>query len=454
MNVTSAIAQYIAMTGSEEIPQPVISRAKEILLDTVGCGVGGSTSAPGSIVIDFVVELGGVPESTILGRKERTNCLLAGFTNAVLVDILDYEETLLCHPSATIIPAALALGERKHVSGKELLAAIVIAYDVSVRIGSAVRPSPEISRQVAVMNSFLSFGAAAAASRILHLDEDRVCHALGYAGSCTPVPTWISKWPRPLHYVKNNFGEQARAGIMGALLAEKGFIAPFPILDHELGFWKMIGSDRYDSTRVTEGLGTEHIIMKDTFKPWPSCRWNHTIMDMVDELITEHRITTHDIERITARTFSEMARWFGDYAPKNIVDAEFSLPYAVAMILLRVPAGPEWYTEKMLSDPKIKDIADKVFLEEDMESDRIFYESGGYPASVEILLKNGRKLERKGTFAKGDPRKPMSKDQIINKFYQLAAPILGQEKADRSLALIEELETVDDITELTSVLSP
>lgn len=454
MEITSTVARYIAHTRFEDIPGEVITKAKEILMDTLGCGIGGSVTVPARMVIETIMELGGKPEATLFGHGGRVNCVWTGFANSILVDILDYEETLICHPSATIVPAALAVAERQHASGRDLLTAMVVGYEVALRIGAAIRPTPQVSSQVAVMYSFLSFGAAAAASKLLRLDEEKVRHSLGYTGATTPVPTWITKWPRPLHYVKNDFGEQTRAGIMGALLAQKGFLAPYPILDHHLGFWKMIGSDRCEGSIMTQGLSKEYRILSDTYKPYPSCRWNHTSMDMVAELMAESGASCDDIEQITVKTFTEMAHWFADYRPSNIVDAEFSLPYAIAMIVSKEKPGPGWYSEEMMKRDEIKELADRVKVEADPDADREFYEVGGYPSQVEINLKDGRVLKRKASFARGDPRKPMTRREIVDKFLQLAVPIIGSKAAQEVMKLIENLDKMEDISELARRLSP
>jgi 2-methylcitrate dehydratase PrpD len=454
MEITSTIAHYIVASKFEQIPQRVVEKTKQVLLDTLGCGIGGSETEPGRIVSDFAVQQGGTREATLFGRGDRINCVMAGYTNGILVDVLDYQETLLCHPSTTVIPAALALAERERCTGKDLLTAIVVGYDVCMRIGAAVKPSPAVSKVVAVVYCSLAFGAGAAAAKVLRLDEERVAHCIGYTGACTPVPTWISKWPRPLHYIKNNFGEQTRAGIMGALLAQMGFLGPRPMLDHELGFWRMIGSDRYDKRLALEGLGEEYRIMADTFKPYPSCRWNHPTLDMVTEIMKDNGLQTDQIEQITVKTFDEMAQWFADYAPTNIVDAEFSLPYAVAMVLAGVEPGPEWYRDDILKSDTIKDLTGRVILETDSLADKKFYEGGGYPTTVEIRVRDGRIVSKSADFARGDPRKPMTNDELVEKFRRLTTPIIGAVKSKRLRQLIEDLEGVTDISELASCLSP
>ena len=139
---------------------------------------------------------------------------------------------------------------------------VVLGFEVSQRIGLAILPSPEVGKAVAVLFAFHSFGAGVAGGKIMRLSPLQMLNALGYTGAATPVPTWISKWESPLHWVKNDYGEQTQAGILGVLLSRKGFIGPQKVLDGDLGFWRMVGSDRCDHREMTKGLGESYEILR------------------------------------------------------------------------------------------------------------------------------------------------------------------------------------------------
>ena len=451
-SATEIIADYIVTAKYEELPDNVIQIAKDLLLDTIGCGLGGAKTKPGEIVINTVKELGGTPESTIFGEGSKVNCMLAGFVNAQLSDLLDYEDTLVTHPSAIIIPAALAVGERVKASGKELINAMVVGYEVSTRIVQAITPSKALSKEVAVTYGSWCFGASAVACKLLELDTPTTMNAFGYAGSHTPQPTWIVKWERPLHWAKNNFGGQTAAGILGALLAEKGFMAPKKILDSKLGFPKMIGSDRCDLRMMTAQLGTTYAILNASFKPYPACRWFHPTLDAVQLLMQEHQLTSEGIKQINANALPDTVEWLVDYKPTMLVDGEFSLPYVVAMVVLGVP-NTRWYAEEVLNDLKVLDMTNKVKVILSPEFDAWYDKNRGLLGEVEILATDGKSYRKRVDRPKGDPKNPLTRDELLTKFKDLAAYVnLEHDNITRIIEIIDRLENLEDITELTALL--
>ena len=390
MGPTEALVKYICESRFEDVPGDVIEKAKWIVLDTLGCALAGSQTELGRVVIDQVNELGGKKESLIFGKKMRTNSLCAGYCNTILSDALDFEETApLAHPSAVIIPAALASGEMAKAPGKTLLLAVIAGYEVSLRIGYAILPSPEVQQMVAVAFSFLSFGACTASGKILNLTFEQMLNAFGYAGAATSLPTWATKWKRPLHWVKNNYGEQTQAGMLGALLSRKGFLGPPKILDEDFGFWRMVGSDRWDDKVITEGLGVLYEIRKDTFKPYPACRWLHATLDALNFIVTEQGFTARDVEWVKVRTVKGAVNLL-DYNPETMIDGEFSLPYCCAMILMRQKPGPSWYSVENLSSKEVASCMAKVKAEVDPDIVESGWKDPKISAIVRVHLRDGK----------------------------------------------------------------
>jgi 2-methylcitrate dehydratase PrpD len=447
--ISKKIAEYINDMDFNCLPRSVVEKVRWILLDTIGCAVSGVSTPIGKSVIDCVTQLGGRETSTIIGSNLKTNCLLAGYTNAILSDALDYEETSLCHPSATIVPAALAVGEMRDSSAKEVLLAIVIGYEIGERIGMAVYPSPVVRKERAVPFGYLAFGANASTSKLLGLKKSEIISSIGYAGSSTPLPTSIVKWERPLSWLKNNFGEQAAAGIMASMLAKNGFLAPMTMLESTLGFGHMIGSDRCDFDEAFSSLGTEYIILKDAFKPYPACRWLHSALDAVRELRKQHEFHSKDIKRIDVYSFSELANWFKDYNPQHLVDAEFSLPYTVALVAIGVPPGPEWYSQSMIRNPEVLILASKVNCIIDQESERKFFDSDLKSANVEIFLMNGQKISKRVDHPRGSLDNPMSENELLYKFKTLTFKSIDEHRLDEAIRLWEDLEEISSIRSFT-----
>lgn len=452
MGATEIVADYIVRAHYDDLPPATTKIAKDLLLDTIGCGLGGANTTPGEILINTVKELGGTPESTIFGDGGKVNCVHAGYVNAQLSDLLDYEDSLVTHPSAIIIPAALAVGERVHASGKALLNAMVVGYEVSTRIVRAIIPSKTIRTDVAVVYGSWCFGAAAVASKLLELDVPATMHAFGYAGSHTPQPTWIVKWERPLHWAKNNFGGQTAAGILGALLADKGFLAPQKILESRLGFPKMIGSDRCDVTMMTDQLGSTYEVLNTSFKPYPTCRWFHPSLDAVQQLMQEHRLTPDLIRQINAKALPDTVEWLVDYHPTMLVDAEFSLPYAVAMVVHRI-SPTRWYAEEVLNDPNVLGMAKKVKVILSPEFDAWYDKHRGLLGDVEIVTTDGNSYRKRIDCPRGDPQNPMTRDDLLTKFTDLCAHVdLAKETSTQIIEIVDRLETLRDVTELTTLL--
>lgn len=334
LTVTSSmkLARF-SVADLNHVPPDVLAMAKMVLMDTLGCMFGGSRTKVARCLEDVMTASGGTPQATVIGLGRRLSGIQAGYVNGQLADILDFEDTFVGHPGAAVIPAALAAAEIVNCSGLELLKAIIVGYEVCMRVALAVRPSQPAAHANAGVFYFHCFGATAAAGRLLRLEVGELEQAFGIAASHAPLPIWLAKWERPLHWVKNNFGGQTAAGLIGVLLAKTGFAGPRNILDHPLGFWRMVGSDRYDAEVVTRGLGDEFLILQDTFKPYPCCRWLHSTLDGVDYIVKTHRLERGVLASIVVRGPNHLLN-FGDLTPQTLVDAQFSLPYSVAALLL------------------------------------------------------------------------------------------------------------------------
>ena len=458
MKIIETITKYIEQSRYETLPREVIEKAKIILLDTLGVGLSGAKTKPGKIMIEVIKNLGGKKESTLIGDGSRVNCVQAGYVNSYLVDVMDFEETYvgLCHPNASVVPAALAVGESVKASGKEVIHSIVIGNEIATRIGLAIRPSKERTETGGSAYTWHCFGSVAAASKLLHLNQIQMMNAFGFTGSSTSLPTSITKWERPLHWVKNNFQRQTEAGILGALMARNGFTGPIQILDSDLGFWRMAGSDRCDYDQMKKGLGEEYEILKISLKPYPACRWIHGTLDAVFELLKENSVKYEEIDQIKVISVSELKKWFTDYHPKSLVDAEFSVPYTVAMLILGIKPGLGWFKEKTLEDPKVLSLAQKVRVESTPEEDEVFYRSTVQMASsaVEIIMKDGRSFHKRIEVEKEPLRgSPENSIDAIGKFKQCAREAgMKKDQAEKMIALIDRLDQLDSISALTKLL--
>lgn len=442
------LAEFAVGLRFADLPPAVVDRARWIIADTVGCMLGARATDIGTTMVDALAALGGRADATIVGTPHRADCVTAAFANAVLADTLDYEETLLGHPSATAVPAALAVGEHRGASGAELISAVVAGFEIGVRLARAIWPSPERGASVAVMHTWHGFCAAVAAGRLLNLGVDQFLDAFGYVGASTPLPLWYTKVGRPCHWLKGNYGEMARAGVLAAFMGRAGILTPRRILDEDLGFARMAGSDVYRAEELFKGLGDEWVILETAFKPYPACRYIHTTLDAVSALVAQHRIVPSAIEAVHVRAFSEMTKWFGDPRPVTTVDAQFSVQYLVALVLLGRTPGPEWYAAETRRDPVVMHLADRVRLETDPECDALYWQEWRHATKVEIVTRDRQRLCVRRDWPRGAPEYPLSEAELTEKFLTLAGTVLSADASTAALAECLEIDRRADVRPL------
>jgi 2-methylcitrate dehydratase PrpD len=457
--VTKELASYAVRTGFEDYPQAVVDQVKVLILDSIGCMFGGCQTDLGRAILDPIRNMAGNPESTLIGGGARVPTIQAAFVNGTTANALDYDDTLfgMGHPGASVIPAALAVGEWRHANGRDVISAILAGYDVGDRIGLAIQPSYERLQKVWGVGTWQTFSAAVAAAKVLNLDLDRTLNAYGVAGATAPLPN-TQKWgwsldERPIHWVKEPTGWPAWTGTTAAILASHGFVGNRYILDGDNGFWIMAGSDRCDFAAMTRGLGSQYEVLDNiAIKPYSSCRWQHATLDCVRELKLQHKLELDDVQQVVIHSFA-WACTQELYGPANLVDAQFCIPYTVTMLLMGVHPGPAWYTQERLRDPEIERASRKVRIKVDPELDRAYFDTNQLSARVEIYTQDGRRLETFVDTLRGDPRKPLAYEEIEAKFRNQAEYVLGPQQIDRAIDRILHLEELEDITDLTALLA-
>lgn len=459
--VTKKLVDYTVGTKFENYPQAVIEKTKTLLLDNIGCALGGSKSAIGNTVLTTFQKMGGSEEATLIGGGIKVPSIHAAFVNGTNANALDFDDAYLAngigHPGSTLIAAALATGEWKKASGKDILDAIITAYDVGNRIGLAIQPTYERMQQVWGVGTWQTFGAVVAAGKVMKLNTDQMFNAFGIAGATAPLPN-TQKWgwdisERPIHWVKEPTGWPSWTGTLAAVLAENGFVGNRYILDGENGFWIMAGSDRCDFKKMTAGLGIDYIVMNDmSYKPYSCCRWQHPALDCIKIIKQRNNLQPEDIKEIIVNSFS----WVKSqevYEPVSIIDAQFCIPYTAAMVAMGYKPGPGWYTEEKLKNKEIINLSAKVRVNVDPELDRLYSEGDELSARVEVITKNGDRFTEYVNIPSGDPRNPLTQDEIEDKFRNQASFVLGEEDISRVVEMIADFENLSDISGLMAILA-
>jgi 2-methylcitrate dehydratase PrpD len=447
---TERLAEFIVGLRYEELPKEVVSKAKYLILDSVGCCIAGCNTEIGKTLEDAATQLGSNNECTVMGSKKRLACHLAGFVNATTANISDYDDIYLGHGGATIVPTALALGERSGVVGKEILEAVVAGYEVHARVAAYVHP-PFLERHTNTLGlgTNQTFDATATACRIFKLDKTETVNALGIGGACAPVASVLKTVysPAGICMVKNNFGFAVVTGILAAHLAEHGYTGPSDILDGDKGFWRMQGVEKCYPERLGEKLGEEFKILNVRAKRYPANGIIHATLDAVCAIMKDAGVELEQVEHLKVETSSQLA--FPIYlnpAPVDRLSAEFSIPYTVSVVLSGLEPGPGWYG-KTIEDSSIRSAAKKVEIIATDEADALYREKGVIMSKVTLRCA-GKEYVQTG---KAPSEKTLTNAEIVAKFKKNTEKVIAD--PEEVVRTVLTLEDIKDVRELMSLLA-
>jgi 2-methylcitrate dehydratase PrpD len=446
------LARFCMNLSFEHISQAAARMAKRCILDSLGCALGGSRTAAGSAAIEVARRAGGTPQSTLLGTRDKTSSMIAAFANSTMANALDFDDVYFGHPGATIIPVALALAEASNASGRDFLTSIVAAYEVSMRIGRAIQPSYKRRHIVWGAGTWQVFGSVCAAAKLLGLDETQFTMALGIAGCNAPVPSNMKSLYglAGATMVKNNFGSAAMAGVLSALLAQRGFTGPPDIFEGGTGFWRIYGSDKCDSVEMTHGLGELGEIFKISFKPYPLCRYTHSAVDGLLNLVQQHKVEPSQVQEIRIKVPRHLTRSpFNNKEPMNMLQAQFSLPFAAAVAVSGIKPGIDWLSKTRFEDPALRRTATKVKLLADQT--RRWHTD--IPTTVEIIA-NHKRYRMRVSSPRGSPENPLSDQFLEDKFTALASQVIDAESVQLLIEQVGHIESETNVNNLTRSLQP
>jgi 2-methylcitrate dehydratase PrpD len=449
---TYDVANYVVNTGFDDLPKAAIEKAKECILDGIGCAIGAVKTSVGDAYIKLAQELKSHNGATIIGTDLTASIFDAAFINAGLVNAMDYDDTgATGHPGSTTIPAALAVAEQQNASGREFLASVVIGYEALTTVGLGIQPSWQRYLQVHGIGTPQTFGAFSAAAKLLNLSIEEALNGLGIAGAFAPVPhAGKFGWEDPpLSWVKDNVAWPSKAGLQAAVMAKGGFLGSRDILDGSKGFWIMAGSDRSSIQSSIKCLGRS-VITDVAIKPYPCCRWIHPTLDALNQILIQKSLEPKDIEAVQIESISFVARHFTNPAPQTMVDAEFSVPYCVSALIHDIPL-PNWHLDDSIKDRNVLDLASKVHLRENENFQDAYLKEGRdssfIPTKVTVLTEQGQTLEQYVEYARGGAKNPLSPQDLEDKFRSLTSWYLG-ERVDQIIKRTKNLEVLTNIRSL------
>ncbi len=451
MSVARDLAAKILSVTNRDIPEAAEKWAGMAILDTVGVALAGS----GEECVRLINGLAGAEgPCLVLGGATRTSCLEATLINAVAAHALDFDDVNLTmggHPSVPLVPAILALGEIEGASGRDAILAYVTGFETMARIGKAVHfhhyekgwhPTATIG----------IFGTVAAAARILRLDQDQTTTALAIAVSlASGVKANFGTMTKPLQV-----GHSARNGVMAALLARDGFTANPQAFEHEHGFFNVFnGPGTFDAGRIFEGWADPLDLVETgvELKQFPCCGSTHSAIYCMFDLARAHGLTAGDVAGIEIRTNPRRLPHTDNPEPRTGLEAKFSLQYVVARALTDGRVAFEHFEGEAWLDPAIRRLLPLVDVGEHPEMGRDTVSQFG--AEVTVTTRDGRRLAARIDHQIGrGPANPMSRDELRAKFTDCAARALPAGRIAPAFDLLENLETLGSLRDLTDALEP
>jgi 2-methylcitrate dehydratase PrpD len=421
------LAEFVAATTPERALPPVEKRARDLLLDYFGVLIGGSVERAGSRAGAYARDGGAGAASVHLNK--RAAAPMAALANGIAAHALELDDVTnesSLHPGVVVWPAAMAAVERGGGTLGDLLAAGVAGYEVTMRVGEALNATSLYARGFHATGVAGAIGAAAAVASVLGLDADRCQHALGLAASMASGS---------LAYVQNgsdgkrlNAGWAAHSGLVAADLAQAGLTGPGHVLT---GTYGLLGA--YSDDPRPEALTTPDVVrpamLEVAMKPYACCRYIHPVIDACRELREMDGFAVSEVERVAVSVLPGGDALISDAPerkrrPRNRVDAQFSVYYGAALTLVHGAPGLAGFESPYLEDAAVRRLADRVEVGHDAELDARYPERWG--CRVELAMAGGERLVERVDDPRGDPRRPLSAEEVDAKFRSLAQPVDGR----------------------------
>jgi len=449
------IAEFVVREKFESLPPDTVGKAKEFALDVIGCMIGSSKRPQINILTEVLKAEGGNSRSSVVAHGFKTSMMNAALLNGTSGHALDFDDDHregTMHPSVAVFPAVLAVGENRGVTGKEFLLSYILGLEVMIRIGESFL-GKSYYQGFHPTGTCGVFGAATSCAKVMGFDVERTKYALGIAGSFasgTQECTGEGAWQKPLQA-----GHPAMGGVLAASLAEKRFIGAGTVFDGPNGLIRAFSfKDQFDYGRITETLGKKWEMKDTSIKMYACCRFCGPVFDCALDLYRQG-VRSNNAKRIVAKV--------GDFSIKMLcnpveqklkpvthVDAQFSLPWAIATAICKNKGGMDEFGTEALKDAQVLAMAEKVAWEFDPAAEAMYPRA--YPATLIAELNDGRILQAHVDYPKGDPENPATKTEIISKFHSLTGRHLDKEKREKIINTVNRLDELVNIAELADLI--
>ena len=445
-------AKFAQGLNYENIPSEALEEAKRFLLDSVGCAFSALDNKDTQAAYNYIQDLGGKEQATIIGWGTKANLPQATLINSLLVRALDYNDIYWeqdpSHPS-DIIPAVLSTGEFMKKDGKEVLVGIIIAYELEMRLCLAAFPGVrEIGWHHATLTQLVS---PVVAGRMLGLSEEEIVAAIGIGGSSHFTLGGVVAGH--LTNMKNAADPLAvESGVRAALLASKGYTGPVEVFEGKEGLFEVLDKVKWDKDILTKELGEKFLINECGYKAFPTEALTHQPITAAIEVMQENNLNPQEVKEVLVETTTRGADILSDpskYKPTTKETADHSLPYCIAVAVAKGNVLPSDFEEDALRDPLVWSLLDKIKVVANPEIDALFPKVKR--AIVTIKTSQGE-YKKQEDFAKGQPERPLSEEEIISKFKANSEKKISFSRMETIIKATKELENINEIGKYMELL--
>src|SRR5919108_2058116 len=453
MDVTTQLAAFVVDTAFADIPPAVYARAKEAMLDGLGCTLVGSPTPIGKLMTRYVHERSESPRAAVIGSGFKTSAPLAALANGTMAHALDFDDvnwSMSGHPTVPLLPATLALGQEVHASGSDVLLAYTLGFEVESKIGLGVNPR-HYDLGWHATSTLGTLGAAAACAKLLRLDVEQTCMAFGItASTAAGLRQNFGTMTKPLHP-----GQAAMNGVTAAQLAQLGWTADANILEAPYGFCQLYaGANQYNLDPIVKRLGNplELLATGVAIKQYPCCAFTHRALDGMLALVQQHQLNADDVVAVECRVGRPTMEVLIHTRPQTGLEGKFSMQYCLAAALLDKRIGLLSFSDEKVRRPAAQQLFERVTLRLHPEAQHNDASGEELPVTVTVTLRDGRTFSTPIQHPKGHPANPLTAVALQDKFEDCAYGVLARQDLRRVAELVQSLEQVDDIGALMDVL--
>ncbi len=450
--LTKKLAQFLYQFQYDDIPGEAAARAKRHIIDTIGVILAGSRQPVGEKITTHVQSQGGKPVSTVLGAGFRTSQPLAALANGTMAHALDFDDdsdTVFSHPSCTLVPTILALGEQRS-SGKDILTAFILGHEISARLAKFPGLLPAHYEQGYHPTSTLGImGATAAAAKLLKLDVAQICHAFGIAASeASGMVANFGSMTKPFHA-----GSAAGKAVTAAMLANSGFESNPKILESELGFLDIFGTGlNRDLSTITSGLGKNWDIVWPgiNIKRYPCCAYTHAAIDLILEIMASNGIQCANIKSIDTSISSHADRILSKKMPEQGLKAKFYLPYCLAVAVINGGVSIHHFETLDLKHPEMQRLMGCTHINTEPRLDN---DGLGLGARLSITTCDNETFSMERRKSVGSGKNPLTWDQLVFKFRSCVNGIIDEKTVLSVISTVKHIERHERMNELVDLIS-